>query len=134
MVRQNDAPDENGGQPIASPRFVTTYYIYTACSPITVISPIAIWIGGKWDTITSASIVKTPVMIEVPENKQLVPATKLAVKQIAIGDSLRKPMFISPGLQKMMKENEVLIYYIWKGKKYYLKLKKLVVLDPVHGV
>lgn len=134
MARQNDAPDENGGQPIAQPFVKTNYYIYLSSFPSTVITPIAIWIAGKWDTITSASIVKTPVKTDIPGEKQLVPATKLTVKQISIGDTLHKPMFSSPTLEKMMKENELIIYYTWKGKKYFAKLKKLVVLETVHGV
>ena len=103
---------------------MTTYYIYSLQPYNCYFPPIAIWIGEN-GIPSQASIVNTPVMIEVPENKQLVPATKLAVKQIVIGDSLRKPHVHLPRLvQKMMKENEVLIYYIWKGKSITPKLKK----------
>lgn len=134
MVKQNDVPDENGGQPAASPRVHTNFYIYISTASTVSISPAAIWIAGKWDTITGLQVVKTPVINEVPAKKQLVAATTKIVRQVSIGDTLRKPIILSSGLRKKINENELVIIYIWKGKKYYAALKKLVVLDPVHGI
>lgn len=134
MVPQEDLPDENGGQPVKRPRVITNYYIYTATATSVTIVPTAIWIGGKWDTITSQQVIKSPVFTEVPEKKQLVPLTSRVVKQLNIGDTLQSPLAGIGKLKKMMSENEVIISYTWKGKRYFIPLKKLSALEPVHGL
>lgn len=134
MIRQDDIPDENTGEKVKYPRTRIMYHIYISTSASVTILPAQIWIGGKWDTISSNQIVTTPVTAEYPEKKILVPATKHTVRQLSIGDTLRKPVTLTASLKKMMKQNEVIIAYKWKGKKYFAVLKKLTVLAAVHGV
>lgn len=73
-------------------------------------------------------------MTEHPEKKQLVGATKLTVHLLNPGDTLLKPPLLTGSLKKLMKENELVLAYVWKGKKYYAALKKLTELEPVQGL
>jgi transcription antitermination factor NusG len=134
MVPSEDAPDENGGKRVKGPRTVTNYYIFIAADTSIKIQAREIWIDGKWDTIASLQTVVTPFISEYPRKTTLVPATKNKVQQVNIGEPLKRTVVQTALLKKMMKENEVIVAYIWKGKKYYLSLKKLTVLEIIHGV
>jgi hypothetical protein len=134
MVPSEDAVDEGSGRKIEMPRFIVNYFIFIAADSGKKILPSEIWIGGKWDTVSGQTRVNTPFISEYPEKRTLVPATKLKVQQLVIGDTLRRQVKRSVTIQKMMKENQLIIVYWWNGKKYYARLKKIVELPPVHGV
>jgi hypothetical protein len=123
---------ENGGQQTKAPLFFTNYYIFIGTASSITIQPKEIWVEGKWRKVSSLEVVITP-FISGPKKEVLVPSTKLKVRQLNTGDTLSnvKP---SAALIKMMKNNELIISYIWKGKKYYAALKKLTVLEKIHGV
>ena len=132
MVPQRGIPDEsNGGRVIKTPAVTTYYYVYTRASVF--IQPDEIWIGGKWHIATSKLIKEMPVVTESPVKKTLVPFTKLKVLQVEQGDTLTSIPFITPVLKKMMTTNELIVSYTWKGKKNYAALKKLSVLETIHG-
>lgn len=132
MVPQRDIPDENnGGRVLKTPAVTTFYYVYTRTSVL--IQPDEIWIGGKWHVATTKLVKATPVVTEYPAKKTLVPFTKLKVQLIERGDTLTNTAFITPALKKMMTANELIISYTWKGKKNYAALKKLTVLETIHG-
>lgn len=133
MIPAEDARDDNGEKKIKMPRFITNYFIFIETDSSIKIEPYEIWIGNKWDTVAGLSVVARPVMSEYPEKKELVPIGKGRVIQLSVGDTLRRGVSRSVAVKTMMKENELIIGYRWKGKKYYARLKKLVELPPVHG-
>jgi hypothetical protein len=126
-----DVPEEGGGTTKA-PLFFTHYYVFLSMSQSTSIQVKEIWVDGKWRKIGNQETVTTPFFSGGPERKLLVAATKLKVKQLNVGDTLDtiKP---SSTLKKLMKNNELIVAYTWKGKKYYLALKKLTVLPKIHA-
>lgn len=129
-----NVPDENGNkQPRRS--FVTTnYYIYVSVDTKTDIQLQEVWVGGKWDTVISQQVVATPVVVSYPVKKTLVASTKQKVLQLNKGDSVTRVITPSVSLKKMMKGNELIVAYLWKGKKYYAALRKLSVLPVLHGI
>lgn len=127
-------PDENGG--IKPKRAVvnTQYYIYVQADSAVQVQLVEVWLAGQWDTVSSQSVVATPVIVSYPEKKTLVPVTRKKVLQLNPGDILTGVMKPSAALQKLMKANALVVAYLWKGKKYYAALKKLVVLPVMHGI
>lgn len=133
IVRQRDIPVENGSAPASKASAATHYYIYAVVSPAVSLQPRQVWIQGQWYTIGGSTIEKTPVQIEVPAPRVLVPATRQKVIQVEPGDSLpviKKP---SSALVKMMKQSELIFSYQWKGKLYYTPVTKITVLEKVHA-
>jgi len=131
MVPQRDIPNENGGT--VKTRIydsIISFFIYTRAS--VAIRPSQVYLNGKWQSATSLAISSTPVKSEQPVKKTLVPSTKLKVLQLLPGD-LVSNMTISSSLKKMMAVNELIVAYTWKGKKYYVPLKKITVLQPIHA-
>lgn len=131
MVPQRDIPDENGGQPIKRPVTVIQYSIFSVSSAD--IQPKELLMGGNWYKITGSAIQSTPVLSADAEKKQLVPRTNLKVLRIDKGDTVNNIIKISPAIKKIVDSNELVVSYLWKGKKYYASLKKLVILAPLHA-
>ncbi len=134
MIPQDDIPGENGGKSPKKSYVVTNYYLFMAASPAAIIQPREIWLDGKGFKAISQQIVKTPVRSDYPEKKTLVASTKLKVTQLAMGDSLSTSSKPTQTLRKLTAGNQLVIVYSWKGRKYYAVVKKLTVLNPVHGV
>ena len=130
MIRVEEP--ENGGVKTKAPLFFTNYYIFIASAKSVNIQPLEIWVDGKWRKTGNLETVTTPYYSGGPERKLLVARTKLKVKKLNTGDTLStlKP---SATLRKMMKDNELILSYSWKGKKYYAALKKLTVLEKIHA-
>jgi len=131
MVPQRDVPDENGGQSIKRPPVTVQYYVFT--SSLAVIQPKEIWLAGHWYDVAGSELQSTPVLSDDAEKKQLVPSTNLKVMRIDRGDTINSNLKITPVLKKMIAANELVISYLWNGKKYYTALKKLFVLAPFHA-
>lgn len=132
MAPQRDIPGEDGGQSIKRPSVITEYYIFT--SSTAVIQPKEIWLAGNWYSVSNSVAQATPVLVNDAEKKQLVPATTQKVLRIERGDTINTAIKTTPALQKMTAANELIISYLWKGKKYYTAIKKLVVLEPLHAM
>jgi hypothetical protein len=134
MVPQHDIPGEGGGNAPKKTYVVTNYYLFMAANPTAIIWPQEIWIDGKGFKVTGPQVVKTPVIVEFPEKKTLVAATKLKVMQLALGDSLPASPKPTLTLRKLLAGNQLVIVYSWKGKRHYAVIKKLAVLSPVHAM
>ncbi|HUR66553.1 MAG TPA: hypothetical protein VMZ03_09390 [Chitinophagaceae bacterium] len=126
-----DIPEE-GGEKTKAPLFFTNYYIFISTSSSTTIQPKEIWIDGKWRKTANQETVITPFFSAGPERKILVPFTKLKVTRLHTWDT---PGTIKPSatLKKLMKNNELIVSYLWKRKTYYATLKKLTVLEKIHA-
>lgn len=133
MVLQRDIPSEKEGTRVNKPSATTLYYIYASVGPAVSIYPDRVWIKGQWFKISKTTLVKAPVMSDVPATKVLVPAGYKKVVRAELGAALpaiKKPF---PGLVKMMSGTEFILRFAWKGKYYYSPLKKITILDPVHA-
>lgn len=133
MIRQRNIPDENGKTRPADPLSNTHYYIYTASTPGTILQYRQLWIRGRWYQVAAARAEKTPVNIEAPSAKELVPSTKLTITRIEPGDSLVQMPYRSKSLKELMKKAELIISYTWKGKSYHSSVKKITDLEKLHG-
>lgn len=126
-----DVPEE-GGERTKAPLFFTHYYVFLSMGQSTSIQAKEIWVDGKWRKISSQETIITPYYSDGPERKVLVASTKLKVKQLNVGDTL-DTIRPSATLKKLMMNNELIVAYAWKGKKYYVALKKLTVLPKIHA-
>lgn len=133
IIVQRDLPSENGNPPVKKPAAVTQYIIYVAHSYKEPLQLKKIWIKGTWYRVQKATVVTTPVVTEQPESITLIPATSRKVIRAEPGDSLAAQQKTFPALSSMMKGAELIAAYTLKGKTYYLPLKKIKELDPVHA-
>jgi hypothetical protein len=116
------------------------YYIYATLSPNVRISVVEVWIHGKHYQVSVEKILKTPVYSinndhpTQPKTEVLVPATKQQVLYIApLGEGTDKRLKAS-WFNKMLKSSELIVSYLYKGKKYFIPVKKIKKLQPVAGV
>ena len=127
--------DENGN-PIKKAAAKKNYSIFLSFKKNEIVTPVQIFIRGQVFPIQTTEIKKTPVeylnnMIPAkPEKIILVPKTNNKVVEVKLGDTLmqkRKNAYI----KKLLKNNDVVIAYLWKGKKYFTAAKKIKELEPV---
>ena len=133
IIPQRDMREEPGAV-VQKPHVIVNYYIYIKLAGSASAQPKQIWIRGKWYKITRYPLVKTPVYSDQPQKKLLVPLTGYKVFQLQPGDSLQSVGKLSPIVKKMMGNSELILVYGYKGMTYYSSLKKITVLDPVHGI
>ena len=134
-------PSENGtGTEKPSGRPGEVYYIYASFSPKIKISFTEVWIHGKQYQVTSEKILSTPVYSinkdhpTQPKTEILVPATKQQVIYIApVGEGNDKRLKAA-WFTKMLNNSELIVSYLYKGRKYFIPVKKIKVLQPVAGV
>ena len=133
IVPQRDIPSENGRSAVNRPSAITQYYIYVATAASVSILPEKVWIRGQWYKINSSAVVRTPVKTDFPVPVQLVPSLQKKVLQLEPGDTvpaIRRPF---ASLAKMIRNDEFILRFVWKGKVYYRSMAKISVLDPVHA-
>lgn len=107
-----------------------THYVYLSLKPSVQIQPREIWIEGKRFAVTS-SVVHAPV--KLASGVTLVPPSKSKIIELHKKDSLPALNAPSPRLKKLIRENDLVVYYSWQGRKYYGVLKKIKKLEPVYG-
>lgn len=97
---------------------------YSSAKKITVSG---IWVKNNYCRFEEKRIDELPVKIG---QTILVPVTTKSVHQLMI----KRPYEPSPrpakDLSKLLSGNEVVIVYKWKGKEYFMAVKKLTVLEP----
>lgn len=132
-------PSENGNNTsVRMPGEV--YYLYALLSPKYKITISDVWIHGKNYEVTTEKVLKTPVYSinqdhpTQPKTEILVPATKQQVLFISPVGEARDKKINATWFSKMLKSSEVIVSYFYKGKKYFLPLKKIKALQPVAGV
>lgn len=126
IVRERDpsVPSKNQA------RTAVTYYLYVSNEPAYRIQPVEVWIKGKGYT-TSSALIKSPVVSN--EGTVLVSKTKRHVREIKYEKELAANRKIPGWLGNMIKANDIVLAYMWKGKKYYASLKKIKELEIVFG-
>lgn len=108
-----------------------SFYLYAA-SPNTVnIRPSEIWLKGERFQVKEAPVVKTPIHSQT--NNLLVPKSTLKVQELKYEKKLPALKSTPTWLKKLLRENELVLAYYWKGKKYYKGLKKIKELETVIG-
>jgi hypothetical protein len=132
-------PVDENGNPIRPRGPLLNYFFFAAYSSSYTIRFDGIWIKGKGFSVQTSKVASTPVTItnnNIPSNPVttvLVPATKLMVISIQpispSGNSVNSSWF-----RELAKKNELIISYYYKGKKYFIQVKKIKVLPPVAGV
>jgi hypothetical protein len=130
--------DENGGSPEIK-QFPVNYYIFATLSPSAKVNFGPVWINCKYyHTITTT--VTTPVVNTInnipdqPEQKILVPATRKKAISISIDGDPRDTVIKAAWFRNMIKSSELIITYDYKGKRYFVPVKKIKVLPPVAGI
>jgi hypothetical protein len=128
--------DENGN-PIQKAAAKTNYFIFLSFKKNYVIKPVQIFIKGfsfAMDTVTEVE--KTPVEYTnrtIPDNPHkttLVPKTSNKVIKIDPTESV-EPVENGAHIKNLIKANDVVITYVWKGKEYFVTEKKIKELDPI---
>lgn len=133
-IPTRDVVGENADDFIKHPAVITNYLIYVEVDTAMQITPSAVWVGGKWDTVAAKNIIKTPFITEYPSKKTLVPATSKQVYEIILGDTLKQAIVPTAKVKKQMIDHELIFAYWWNGKRYFAALKKLTVLEPLEGM
>jgi len=98
-----------------------------------------VWIKGKGYSAQSSVVTSTPVTItnyDIPSKPVtivLVPATKQKVMELQpIG---RASINVNAAwFRDMLRKNELIISYYYKGKKYFIPVRKLNWLPPVSAM
>jgi hypothetical protein len=106
------------------------YFLYSSNANAIRIQPVEVWIKGKGYLATSL-LVKSPVLSD--EGTVLVSKTSGQVREIKTGKELPSNRKIPSWLRHMISANDIVLAYLWKGKKYYVTLKKIKELEIVFG-
>ena len=132
--------DENGNAVNTKKESPINYYIFVAYNSFAKISFEEIWIKGKFYNTEIKNVDSTPVVItneNIPGNSVkeiLVPATKLKVISIMPGKTKNSSLTRSSSFIKLTRHAELIVSYIYHGKKYFIEIKKIKLLQPVAGV
>jgi hypothetical protein len=127
MVRERDPANPSKQTANAA----IAYYLYFASPASAQVRPADLWIRGKAYSITQADIIASPV--RSPAGEVLVAKTSLRVRELKYDKESSIQKLLPSWLRKMIKENDLVISYFWKGKKYYKALKKIKELEIVFG-
>jgi hypothetical protein len=132
--------DENGNALNTKKEFLINYYIFAVYNSSAKISFGEIWIKGKFYNTQIKNVDSTPVIStneNIPGNQSkeiLVPATKLKVISIMPGKTKNSSLTRSSSFIKMTRRAELIVSYIYHGKKHFIEIKKIKLLQPVAGV
>lgn len=125
-------PVNDEGEPMRHP--TVNYFIYITADSVDKVQASEIWVGGQWFKVTGQNAVTTPVTVTYPVEKTLVASTHIKTVQLNIDVTQNPVIAPTTKLKKLMKNNELIIGYLCKGKKYYASLKKLIQLAPFEGI
>src|SRR5436190_112086 len=131
---------ENGNAVNTKKESPINYYIFAVYNSSVKISFGEIWIKGKFYNTQIKNVDSTPVVSineNIPGNPAkeiLVPVTKLKVISIMPNGNKNSSLARSSGFINMTKHSELIVSYIYKGKKYFITVKKIKLLQPVAGV
>lgn len=116
------------------PRF--NYWFYTEVFKTEKISITDLWIGGKRFSVKNEPITVTPVkkIIDTgangPDTVILVPKTHNKIILTYPSGLLKDIPGSSRFLSNLISRSELVIGYLWKGKKYFTGVKALKKLQP----
>lgn len=112
-------------------KLVIDYYLFWGIDPSYKIQPSEAWLHGQRYKIKSVLPVHTPFYL--PDSNFSIPKTSSKVLELKPDEKPAIDQNQPAWLKKVIKENEMVIIYTWKGKKYYKALKKIKRLEPVLG-
>jgi hypothetical protein len=132
--------DENGKPVNTQKKAAVNYYIFAAYKSPAKIDFDEIWINGKFYKTRTENIDSTPV-VNINENipgnpvkEVLVPATNLKVTSIIPVKTMNDAIIRTSWFRNMTKHVELIVIYTYHGKKYFIGIKKIKVLQFVAGV
>ncbi|MBC7873527.1 MAG: hypothetical protein H7Y01_06015 [Ferruginibacter sp.] len=135
-----DVTDENGKPQGTKKGASINYYFYGAYTPSVKISFCEVWIGSKYYKVQTEVVNSTPVVVtnynipDRPVEDVLVPASKLRVMSITPVGSPTDKIINTSWFRKLLRQSELIVSYLYKGKKYFIPVKKIKILAPVAGI
>ena len=135
-----DVSDENGKPVSPQKEARVNYYFFAACSPSAKINFPEVWINGKYFKVQTSRVDSTPVVMtnnNIPNNpvkEILVPVTRLRVISIVPIGTPGTKNIRSAWFRTMLNKSALIISYLYKDKKYFLRVKKIKPLLPVAGI
>lgn len=139
MVPKN-VTDENGNPVNIKKEYPVNYYIYAVYKPAEKIIFSDIWLKGHYRKVKTNLVESTPVInfnYNIPDKPIkviLVPATKLKVVSITPDENQVAKMPSSSLFKKLKNQSELIVSYLYKGKKYFIGVKKIKKLEPIAGM
>ncbi len=140
VVMPGTIPVDENGRPLRPKELPVNYYIFAVNKSFVKINFTEVWIKGKCYKTQTSPVDSTPVITtnyDIPDNPVktiLVPATKLRVISISHSEACGNIKKSSSWLLNMTKHAELIVSYFYQGKKYYIPVKKIKVLQTVAGV
>ena len=132
--------DENGNRINTKKEPAVNYYIFASYSSPAKINFSEVWIKGKFYNVRIKKIDSTPVINvnetipDKPVKVELVPASKGKVLSIIPAETKKSSLIKTSWFINMTKHAELIVSYTYKGKKYFISVKKIKILEPVAGV
>ncbi len=111
------------------------YWIYIETKKTEKITVSDLWINGKRFAAKNQTIARTPVRKIIntgnitPDTVLLVPRTIYKVILATPTNRLKDSVITTKPLVDMIKRSDVVIGYLWKGKKYFTSLREFAVLQ-----
>lgn len=107
----------------------TLYSIYVTQSQLSAkIQFTRIRIDNQWYKVSTIDTLGSPIYMEQPEKKLLVPRTKNLVLQLNLGETASAPF------RALSSKAKATVYYIYKGKNYMVSCNGIVKLAPFLGI
>lgn len=109
-----------------------TYRLFITVAPKEAIAVTGIWLKNNYYSCTTKNIASKQVVHGNTnyEKKILVAKTSNTVLEILLMKKMDPAPRPGTALGLLLKSNEVVLVYIWKGKQYFSALKKIIVLEP----
>jgi hypothetical protein len=132
--------DENGNPVNIKKEPSVNYYIFAAYPGSARISFCEVWINSRYYKVQTRPVDSTPVIntnYNIPANpvkEVLVPATRLRVISLSPIDPPDNSTIHTTWFGNMLKHSALVAGYLYNGKKYFISVKKIKMLQPVAGV
>jgi hypothetical protein len=133
---QPEVTGEAGNKQKMERKETFNYWFYLVFSKSEIINITELWLSGKKFTAKTESIKELPVKkINYTSDSgndtvTLVPFTKNAVLLTYPAGEDKDPAAVSKYLSDLVSNNELVITYYWKGKRFYKVSRKITLLKP----
>jgi hypothetical protein len=131
---------DESGKSVEMKELPVNYYIFATHLPSARVNFGSVWIKGKYYQTQVEKVKETPVIstnYDVPSNPEktvLVPATRHQVMSITPVGNPGDSVIRAAWFRHMVKNYELIISYYYKGKRYFIPVKKIKILPPVAGI
>ena len=126
---QASLPGKKSNHPI-TPK--VTYRLFVTVTPKEKIAVTGVWLKNNYYSCTTKTIAAKQVIHENTnfEKRVLVAKTSNTVLELVLLKQIDPAPRPGSALGTLLKSNEVVLVYTWKGKQYFSALKKITVLEP----